>query len=322
MLGGMLKGGGSGKAKIISADDGNDNIKLGEGSMLLVNSDDIDNIAIGKDVMTGDATSTTVRRNIGIGNNTLENALAAEGNVAIGKDALNATTVGSSNVAIGFGAAKLNQSGGSNFALGKSALYSNVQGSSNVAIGKESLQYFIADTSNHGNNTAIGVDSGKFISTGTENTCIGQDSCQGIDGTRLEGDRNTCIGYSSGLLLQGAAHSNTLIGAQVADNITTGTNNVMLGHHISASAADVTYEIVIGSGVDESNDFDGGGTETCRIGRASDYITVDFGENANWSHSSDARIKKDISDNELGLAFINDLRTVNYKKKAPSEYPK
>ena len=30
---------------------------------------------------------------------------------------------------------------------------------------------------------------------------------------------------------------------------------------------------------------------------------------------------KDIKDNELGLDFINDIRTVTFKKKAPSEYP-
>ena len=65
----------------------------------------------------------------------------------------------------------------------------------------------------------------------------------------------------------------------------------------------------------------GGGTETVRIGVDSDYITNDFGENATWTHSSDRRIKKDIEDSELGLDFINDLRPVTFKKKAPSEYP-
>ena len=58
-----------------------------------------------------------------------------------------------------------------------------------------------------------------------------------------------------------------------------------------------------------------------RIGVDSDYITNDFDINATWTHSSDERIKKDISDNELGLDFINDIRTVTFKKKAPSEYP-
>ena len=35
------------------------------------------------------------------------------------------------------------------------------------------------------------------------------------------------------------------------------------------------------------------------------------------------RIKKDIKTNEdLGLNFINDFRTVTYKRRAPSELPK
>ena len=96
---------------------------------------------------------------------------------------------------------------------------------------------------------------------------------------------------------------------------------MMVGFHTEASAVDVDYEFVIGSGVDASNAFVGGGEETTRIGRASDYITNDYGENATWTHSSDIRIKKDIEDNKLGLAFINDLRTVTFKKKASSEYP-
>ena len=36
---------------------------------------------------------------------------------------------------------------------------------------------------------------------------------------------------------------------------------------------------------------------------------------------SDRRIKRNISDNNLGLAFINKLRTVKYKLKNPADYP-
>ena len=84
------------------------------------------------------------------------------------------------------------------------------------------------------------------------------------------------------------------------------------------SAVDITDEIVLKAGTDA---LAGGGTETIRIGVDSDYIVNDFGENASWSHSSDRRIKKDIEDNELGLDFISKLKTRNFKKKAPSEYP-
>ena len=45
--------------------------------------------------------------------------------------------------------------------------------------------------------------------------------------------------------------------------------------------------------------------------------------NASWSHTSDERFKKDITTNtDCGLDFINELRTVTYKWKAPSELDK
>jgi len=51
-------------------------------------------------------------------------------------------------------------------------------------------------------------------------------------------------------------------------------------------------------------------------------VYVDFSANASWARSSDERKKKDIStNNDCGLDFINDLRTVTYKWKAPSELP-
>ena len=47
-----------------------------------------------------------------------------------------------------------------------------------------------------------------------------------------------------------------------------------------------------------------------------------FATNASWTRASDERIKKDIKTNEdCGLDFINDLRTVTFKKRAPSELP-
>ena len=47
-----------------------------------------------------------------------------------------------------------------------------------------------------------------------------------------------------------------------------------------------------------------------------------FATNASFTRVSDQRTKKEISTNEdLGLNFINDLRTVTYKKRAPSELP-
>jgi hypothetical protein len=202
-------------------------------------------------------------------------------------------------------------SGSDNVGVGWKAMADNVTGASNVAIGSGGGQGMKG-----GQNVAIGFRTVYYGSTATNNVAVGYAACQAVGNS---GSNNVGIGHSAITLAE--APYNTAVGSLAGDTITTGTNNIMLGFHSEASAVDVTYEIVIGSGVDTSNAFAGAGTETCRIGRASDYITCDFGENATWTHSSDVRIKKDIEDSQLGLSFINDLRPVTYKKKAPSEYP-
>ena len=55
------------------------------------------------------------------------------------------------------------------------------------------------------------------------------------------------------------------------------------------------------------------------MGMHNNHINNTFTSNANWSHSSDERWKKNIADNPIGLDFINDLRTVTYNWKAFSE---
>ena len=270
------------------------------------------------------------KENVVISNNAMENAndTSNDKNVVIGTNALDSASVATTESVIIGTAAAGNGATTANYtvAVGTQALYSLTSGTGNIAVGYKALD----DCATGAGNTMVGYIAGQEI-TGNYNTGFGYRSLDATDDGDSNtavgydalgancGNGNTSVGYNAGLAVTGGF--NTLIGSQVGDNITSGTNNTMIGHHISASAADVTYEIVIGSGVDASNDFDGAGEETCRIGRASDYITVDFGENATWSHSSDVRIKKDISDNKLGLNFINELRTVNYKKKAPSEYP-
>ena len=131
------------------------------------------------------------------------------------------------------------------------------------------------------------------------------------------GKRNSILGWRAGLALTSGTQ-NTFIGTSTGGTITTGNYNTYIGNEADASADDVNDEIVIAAG---AGALVGGGTETIRIGVDSDYIVNDFGENASWSHSSDRRIKKDIEDNELGLDFISKLKTRNFKKKAPSEYP-
>ena len=202
-------------------------------------------------------------------------------------------------------------------------------------------------------NTVIGAHAGAALTIKSYNTFVGQGAGGGLSG----GDGNNNIfGYGAGnqqtngsgtvavgsLAWYGAAGTNnstygTYVGNSAGQTVQTGDYNVMIGHkagkdsdpsncifvgnYASASSYGTTYEIIIGSGTNHATGFHGGGTETVRIGRASDFITNDFGENATWTHSSDRRIKKDIKDTNLGLEFILKLQPKEFKKKAPSEYP-
>ena len=55
------------------------------------------------------------------------------------------------------------------------------------------------------------------------------------------------------------------------------------------------------------------------MGMYNNYISNTFTSNANWAHSSDERWKKNINNNDIGLDFINDLRTVTYNWKPFAE---
>ena len=51
-------------------------------------------------------------------------------------------------------------------------------------------------------------------------------------------------------------------------------------------------------------------------------MTNDFDTDADWSRSSDLRLKRNIKDSTLGLDFINDLRPIRFQWKPSNEVPK
>jgi len=163
-------------------------------------------------------------------------------------------------------------------------------------------------------NTSVGGNSMVgALSSAVYNTSLGYRSAEDLTGGRA----NTIVGSIGGANIT-TGFGNVVMGYNVAGTLTTGGYNTIIGYQANVSNASVQDEIVLKAGVDA---LAGAGEETIRIGVDSDYITNDFGENATWTHSSDRRIKKDIENSELGLDFINDLRPVTFKKKAPSEYP-
>ena len=270
--------------------------------------------------------------NIAIGLNALDSVTQGTGihNICIGSGAGTAITTQDYNVMIGnlAGSTLATQSGRHVFlgyyaggattttdhgqvAIGYNAMGGLTTGQGNVGIGYSAGSQIGA----WHYNTFVGYQAGRQISQAS-NTALGYQALEGGAASTAAAN-NTAIGYNT-LTVITTGDGNVALGSEAGDTITTGSNNTYLGYKADASAVGVDDEIVLKAGVDA---LAGAGTETIRIGVDSDYITNDFGENNTWTHSSDRRIKKDINDSELGLSFVNDLRPVTYKKKAPSEYP-
>lgn len=295
---------------------GNNNVAIGE-TALGANTTGGNNVGIGHEAL---ASSTTASNNVAIGYKALDAATTGGSNTAVGKDALGDLTTGSENVGVGWTAGgdittarfctavgrqalRLNTTteyltavgysaarsctGETMAAFGTHAAYSNTTGVSNTAIGAYAL--YNCTTANR--NTALGHRAGHGY-TGSENVFIGNEAGEGSS----SGNFNTFVGHQAG-------------------EATNGSSNIILGNATSIGSASNRY--VIG------NSNNGTGTQ--------DYAVAFVRGNSDWSRilmggtsisaSSDERKKKDITNHALGLSFINRLRPVNFKWKAPSDFP-
>lgn len=311
----------------------------------------------GNNVGVGYASLTTnilSSKNVAIGNNALKThnlGSAGEGlNVAIGHGAGEEITTGLSNTLIGGQAGDALTVAYYNVAVGEGALSADVQGSRSVAVGWNALNDQSFGSATESYNTAVGFEAGCKITSGANNTFVGSlagdalttsNSNTAIGKSALSAEtssngntavgegalqtqnvggsgdaRNTAVGLLAGSEIT-SGHSNTCIGYLAGDDLTTGTQNVFVGYDATSASSSDGNQIVMGYVVDSigGNYFTFGNNS---IGR----VYNQFSSNASWTRTSDERIKKDIEANtDLGLDFINDLRTVTYKWKAPSEHP-
>lgn len=270
---------------------------------------------------------------------------AATGITAIGYQALNANTSGNNSTCIGYQAC-LQTTTTANTAVGWNALKTGNSNSS-TAIGFQALQAAsITNGTAIGNNacvtcsgtgdTSLGASAGRYISSGARNVAVGQNAMQGITGTRITGSDNTAIGDQALLLAQGAAASNTALGSGVGSTITTGTSNILIGMSTTCELGAVTNSNefhLCGPTADMMTITGNGtvGTETVTVhGPTTITQTGSTGTllvtNSNgtctltpitttWSCSSDARLKKDITDSpwNWGWAHSFDVRDFTLK---------
>ena len=121
----------------------------------------------------------------------------------------------------------------------------------------------------------------------------------------------TAVGYAAGGGIT-TGHTSTFLGYQAGDVNVDGNNNICIGNDSDTGATNSTFAICIGDNMTaDSNNF--------AFGKSSNVVSNVYTSDANWSRSSDERLKKNITDQKLGLDFINDLRTVRYNWKASHE---
>ena len=148
------------------------------------------------------------------------------------------------------------------------------------------------------------------MTTGNNNTAVGEGA---LDAATTV-NHNTAVGYDAGTDTTGG--QNTFLGSTTGVQITSGTNNVHIGYDIG-HAGNISNSIGIGRNLTLI-----GGEYFTFGNNSSGRVYNQFSTNASWTRSSDERKKKDINTNtDCGLDFINELRTVTYKWKAPSELP-
>ena len=172
----------------------------------------------------------------------------------------------------------------------------------NIGIGRD---VFSAVTG-ASNNVCIGAQAGKDLVGGSSNVLLGTDAGENIN----SGDYNICIGENAGDAIEDGS-KNILIG--YGPDVSSGAQNVItMGDCDHSNSDNFTFGWGIPSAGDDTFAF-GAATSSGRVYNT--YIT-----NATWTRDSDERIKKDIQTNtDCGLAFIDDLRTVTFKRKSQSE---
>jgi len=291
--------------------------------------------------------NTTGIRIVAVGNYALYGNTTGNYNVAMGYEALAPNTTGSNNTAIGHTALQANTTASNNTAVGYQALYSNTTGTQNLAVGGSSASFNAALYSNTTGyqNVAVGHSVFSANTTGAFNTGLGDNAAR----ANTTGDNNVAIGEATLVnnstgswnvavgrraLLSATESYNVGVGGNAGYGITTGSRNTCLGHEAGNHTLPITtgnYNTILGaftlpSGNNAQYQICLGYDVVCigdnyfTFGRSGNRVYNEFTSNASWTRSSDVRLKKDINTNtELGLSFINDLRTVSYKWKAPAE---
>jgi hypothetical protein len=232
-----------------------------------------------------------------VGYNALH-AATAWSNTAVGSQALERNTIGTDNTAVGYNALRETTTGQRNVAMGNFALNSNTTGVQNTALG-----FNCGGGTTGSYNTSVGASVLTWNSTGSNNVGVG---LQALYFNR--GSHNTAIGantlYSTGDIAGTPAEFNTAVGFNACANFNAGWNNTVIGAQAEISFDGQYNSIAIGNLATATDN------SKVRMGNAANWSYEAY---ANWTNISDARYKKDVIENVVGLDFIKRLRPVTYR---------
>jgi len=144
-------------------------------------------------------------------------------NTLIGYNAGTAVETGDDNTFLGYDAGAANGAGGGNTFIGQKAGESNLGAQQSVAVGSYALAS--QNHSSHEGSSAVGYYSLYSQTSGKLNTALGRFAGYNCS----EGEKNVFLGNLAGY-----------------GNITTGSNNIIIGHEATASSATVDNEITFG----------------------------------------------------------------------------
>jgi len=302
-----------GFASLSANTSGSGNIAIGYAS-LASNTTGHGNTAVGSYSGYGGslALNTTGYNNVAVGANTLYSNISGYQNVAIGPVSLSANTSGYSNVAVGVNALKSNTVGNYQTAIGWNALASYADTgaslSGNIAITggyPAALSNLVSGTGN----IALGP-SLNSLTAGNNNVAIGNAlplstaaSCLAIGGNGA--------GYSNTTGTDNVFLGNTLCGY---GGPTTGNSNIVMGSYAKTANGSDFYSVVISPAGNP-----GKGSNTAFIdGTAGAYNGAN---SANWSTTSDYRIKTNIHGIAFALDNIRQLHpaTFEYRESGKSD---
>jgi hypothetical protein len=241
--------------------DGSRDVIVATGSDFLTASAGVANVLVGPD--TGASIASGGNNNVMLGDSAGKFATTAAGSVFIGAGA-------------GLGITGTKLTGNNNIAIGINA-GTKLQGGAQ-------------------NNTLLGGDAGKGITTGNSNTIMGHESAP-----LALGANNTGIGKGCFTLLTGA--SNTALGTSSGIAISSGDANVMIGVNSGRAG------------------HPGGAVSTAdgQLCMGDDNITNAFIK-VDWTVTSDQRDKTDFTALDLGLDFVKALNPVTFKWDSRSKY--